>query len=197
MNPKVVFYDVEPDAWDAWLYKLASAAWERGNARLMILVDGPERAERLDGMLWSFREEAFVPHEVVRDGEPLADADARVLISWKATNPHGATLLALDSPADLDFAASFDVVMDVIGTLGWSEAKPLLAQGGRLLLVTAGLWPMLGAFLRPSRAGRRLIAGTSTEAKDQMAKLNNDRMNATMERMKVTKLDTKYQEQKP
>jgi NADPH:quinone reductase-like Zn-dependent oxidoreductase len=65
----------------------------------------------------------------------------------------------------------FDVVMDVIGTLGWSEAKPLLAQGGRLLLVTAGLWPMLGAFLRPSRAGRRLIAGTSTEAKDQMAKL--------------------------
>lgn len=114
MNPKVVFYDVEPDAWDAWLYKLASAAWERGNARLMILVDGPERAERLDGMLWSFREEAFVPHEVVRDGEPLADADARVLISWKATNPHGATLLALDSPADLDFAASFDVVMDVV-----------------------------------------------------------------------------------
>jgi NADPH:quinone reductase-like Zn-dependent oxidoreductase len=29
----------------------------------------------------------------------------------------------------------------------------------------------LGAFLRPRRAGRRLIAGTSTEAKDQMAKL--------------------------
>ncbi|HSG37388.1 MAG TPA: NAD(P)-dependent alcohol dehydrogenase [Paracoccaceae bacterium] len=68
-------------------------------------------------------------------------------------------------------SGQFDVVMDVIGTLGWSGAKPLLAPKGRLLLITADLWPMLGALLRPSRAGRKLIAGTSTEAKDQMAKL--------------------------
>ena len=65
----------------------------------------------------------------------------------------------------------YDVVMDVIGTLGWAGAKPLLAPGGRLLMITAGLWPMLGALLRPKRAGLRLIAGTSTEAKDQMARL--------------------------
>jgi DNA polymerase-3 subunit chi len=114
MNPKVVFYDVEPDAWDEWLYKLAAAAWERNGARLMILVDGPERAEVLDAMLWSFREEAFLPHEIVRDAEPLEDSDARVLISWAATNPYGANLLALDSPTDLDFAATFEVVMDVV-----------------------------------------------------------------------------------
>ena len=114
MSPKVVFYDVEPDAWDGWLYKLAAAAWERSGARLLILVDGPDRADALDAMLWSFRDEAFLPHEVVREGQPLADSDARVLISWNASNPHGANLLALDSPTDLDFASTFEVVMDVV-----------------------------------------------------------------------------------
>ncbi len=114
MSPRVVFYDVEPDAWEGWIHKLAAAAWERSGARLMVLVDGPERAEVLDGMLWSFREESFLPHEVVREGEPLMDPDARVLISWSQTNPHQANLLALDAPVDLDFAATFEVVMDVV-----------------------------------------------------------------------------------
>ena len=114
MNPKVVFYDVDPEAWDAWLQKLASAAWDRSGARLMIRVDGPERAEELDALLWSFREESFLPHEVVREGSPLTDKDARVLISWSETNPHGANLLALDSPVELDFASTFEVVMDVV-----------------------------------------------------------------------------------
>ena len=61
MSPRVVFYDVQPDAWDAWLHKLAAAAWDRTGARLMILVDGPARAEALDTMLWSFRDESFLP----------------------------------------------------------------------------------------------------------------------------------------
>ena len=114
MSPRVVFYDVQPDAWDAWLHKLAAAAWDRTGARLMILVDGPARAEALDTMLWSFRDESFLPHEVVREGQPLADPDARVLISDSPTNPHGANLLALDCPVDLEFAETFDVVMDVV-----------------------------------------------------------------------------------
>ena len=114
MNPKVVFYDVAPDAWDAWLHKLASAAWDRTGARLLIMVDGPDRADALDAALWTFREESFLPHEVVRGDAPLTDPDARVLISWDESNPHGANLLALDSPVDLDFASSFEVVMDVV-----------------------------------------------------------------------------------
>ncbi len=114
MNPRVVFYDVEPDAWDAWIVKLASAAWSRSGARLMIMVDGPERAAEVDRLLWSFTEESFLPHEIVEEENPLSDPDARVLISWSATNPHKANLLALDSPADLDFAATFEVVMDVV-----------------------------------------------------------------------------------
>ncbi|MBD90781.1 MAG: DNA polymerase III subunit chi [Deltaproteobacteria bacterium] len=114
MSPRVVFYDVDPDAWEGWIHKLAAAAWERNGARLMILVGDPERAEEVDQLLWSFREESFLPHEVVHDGQPLTDPEARVLISWNPTNPHQANLLALDAPAELDFASGFEVVMDVV-----------------------------------------------------------------------------------
>jgi NADPH:quinone reductase-like Zn-dependent oxidoreductase len=65
----------------------------------------------------------------------------------------------------------FDVVMDVIGTLGWAGARPHLAPAGRLLLITAGLPEVLGALLRPRREGRRVIAGNSSEAKADMARL--------------------------
>lgn len=65
----------------------------------------------------------------------------------------------------------FDVVMDVMGTLGWTGARALLARGGRLVLITADLPAMLGAVLRPRRAGRRVIAGTASEAKAQMERL--------------------------
>jgi DNA polymerase-3 subunit chi len=113
MNPKVVFYDVEPEAWDAQIHKLAAAAWDRGS-KMMILVDGPERAKAVDGFLWTLREEVFLPHEVVRPGQPLRDEEARVLISEDETHPQGATLLVQDHPSSMEFALRFEVVMDVV-----------------------------------------------------------------------------------
>lgn len=65
----------------------------------------------------------------------------------------------------------YDVVMDVIGTLGWAGAKAHLAPAGRLLLITAGLPQLLGCLLRPRREGRHLIAGNSSESKANMARL--------------------------
>lgn len=57
---------------------------------------------------------------------------------------------------------AWDVVMDIAGTLPWPRAAGLLAPGGRLLPVTATLGAMLGAALRPKRAGGRRISGTPT-----------------------------------
>ena len=114
MNPDVIFYDVDPQGWDARVFKLAAAAWERNSTKLLILVEGDERAEALDTFLWTHREEVFLPHEWVRPGQELQDAEARVLITTEEANPHGARLLVLDRPASLEFAATFDVVMDVV-----------------------------------------------------------------------------------
>lgn len=68
-------------------------------------------------------------------------------------------------------SGEFDVVMDVIGTLPWSRARRHLGPGGRLVAVTADLPATLGAALWPRRDGRRLIAGTSSEARAMQERL--------------------------
>lgn len=65
----------------------------------------------------------------------------------------------------------FDVVLDVMGTLGWIDALGLLAPGGRLGLITADLSATLGAMLRSSRSGRRVFAGTASESRAMMQRL--------------------------
>lgn len=65
----------------------------------------------------------------------------------------------------------FDVILDVMGQLGWQAARPLLAKGGRLAMVTADLATMLGASLLPRSQGRRIITGTSAETIAKMERL--------------------------
>lgn len=65
----------------------------------------------------------------------------------------------------------FDVILDVMGQLGWPGARPLLAPGGRLVLVTADLSQMLGAALRPKRDGRRILTGTNRDDLPAMRRL--------------------------
>ncbi|MDZ4089332.1 MAG: NAD(P)-dependent alcohol dehydrogenase [Tabrizicola sp.] len=55
----------------------------------------------------------------------------------------------------------FDVILDVMGSLGWKGAKPLFSPKGRLVLITADLSEMLASAFR-----RRLITGTN---KDDLA----------------------------
>lgn len=66
---------------------------------------------------------------------------------------------------------TWDVILDVAGTLPLAVARPLLAPGGRLLLVTAGLWQTLGAGLRPRRGTLRLAAGPPPETREAMERL--------------------------
>lgn len=68
-------------------------------------------------------------------------------------------------------SGTYDVVMDVIGTLPWQRARPLLAPGGRLLLITASLAATLGAALRPRRDGCKVIAGTNKDDQAAMRRL--------------------------
>lgn len=90
----------------------------------------------------------------------------------------GATVAATASPANHALARQlgatevtdyrtgpppgpFDVILDVMGSLGWKGAKPLLSSTGRLVLITADLSEMLASAFR-----RRLITGTN---KDDLA----------------------------
>ncbi|MBA3908905.1 MAG: alcohol dehydrogenase [Rhodobacter sp.] len=65
----------------------------------------------------------------------------------------------------------FDVIVDVMGALGWQGARPLLAPKGRLVLITADLAQMLGSALRPNRDGRRVLTGTNKDDLPSMRRL--------------------------
>ncbi|MCC5974574.1 MAG: NAD(P)-dependent alcohol dehydrogenase [Rubellimicrobium sp.] len=100
---------------------------------------------------------------------------------------HGAHVTALTGAGNLDLARElgadvaldyrtdpargpFDVILDVPGLM--PDAAARLAPGGRLGLVTADLAGMLGAMLRPRRAGgRRLCANVIKETPQAMARL--------------------------
>lgn len=60
----------------------------------------------------------------------------------------------------------FDVILDVMGSLGWTGAKPLLHPNGRLALITADLAEMLASALN-----RRSLTGTSKEGLPSMRRL--------------------------
>jgi NADPH:quinone reductase-like Zn-dependent oxidoreductase len=68
-------------------------------------------------------------------------------------------------------AGTWNLVMDVAGTLRWPIARNLLAPGGRLLPVTAGLGATLGNALRPRRDGKRITGGNFSETKAAMERL--------------------------
>jgi NADPH:quinone reductase-like Zn-dependent oxidoreductase len=62
---------------------------------------------------------------------------------------------------------TYDVILDAVGNCSFARCERALSPAGRLLLVVASLGQILGATLRPTRAGRRVLTGVSaTRAED-------------------------------
>lgn len=57
---------------------------------------------------------------------------------------------------------TYDVILDAVGNCPFDRCKAVLAPGGRLLLVVAGMDQLIGALVRPSRAGRKVLAGVAS-----------------------------------
>jgi len=56
----------------------------------------------------------------------------------------------------------YDIILDAVGNCTFARCKRALSSGGRLLLVVASLGQIFGAMLRPSRDGRRVLAGVGS-----------------------------------
>jgi NADPH:quinone reductase-like Zn-dependent oxidoreductase len=54
---------------------------------------------------------------------------------------------------------TYDIILDAVGNCSFARCKPVLAPGGRMLLVVASLGQLVGAMLWPSRAGRKVLGG--------------------------------------
>ena len=78
--PRIDFYLLEEPgaaACEATACRIAEKAWRHGH-RVHLHVDSPESARRLDELLWTWRDESFVPHSVCGADETSADAPVTI-----------------------------------------------------------------------------------------------------------------------
>ena len=96
--PRVDFYLLdEPDARarDSVACRIAEKAWRHGH-RVHVQVDSPETARRLDDLLWTWRDESFVPHRICGEGEDAGSEP--ITIGWGTLPPFADdVLLNLDA----------------------------------------------------------------------------------------------------
>jgi DNA polymerase-3 subunit chi len=108
---EIWFYHLERTGPDQVLPELLEKTLSRG-WRALVRSPLPERLEHLDGWLWSYRDDAFLPHGL--EGEPFAERQP-ILLTRKLENPTAAqALFLLDgaSTGELDGFARCVLIFD-------------------------------------------------------------------------------------
>lgn len=95
---EVWFYHLERSTLDDVLPGLLEKTLQRG-WRALVRSPDPDRIESLDARLWTWRDDAFLPHGVA--GEPHAERQP-VLLTTTADNPNRADALFLLDGAEAD-----------------------------------------------------------------------------------------------
>lgn len=88
---ETLFYHLERRTLDDVLPGLIEKTLERG-WRAVIRTESSERADAIDNLLWTYNEQAFLPHAQAGDGNPKRQP---VLITVEEDNPNGANVLFL------------------------------------------------------------------------------------------------------
>jgi len=131
-NCEVWFYHLERTSLDQALPELLEKTLARG-WRALVRSTAPERVEHLDGWLWSYREDSFLPHG--RHDEPLAERQP-VLITLGTENANDAHALFLidgAEPGDISPYARCVLLFD-----GRDEAAVAVARQRWAAFRTAG-----------------------------------------------------------
>jgi DNA polymerase-3 subunit chi len=93
---EVLFYHLEHQPLERVLPSLIEKTLERG-WRAVVQAGSEERVEALDTLLWTYREDSFLPHGTRRDGS--ADAQP-VFLTTGEENPNGAQVRFLVDGAE-------------------------------------------------------------------------------------------------
>jgi DNA polymerase-3 subunit chi len=101
---EVWFYHLERTGLDQALPELLDKTLQKG-WRAIVRSPSPERLEHLDGWLWSYRDESFLPHGLA--DEPLA-ARQPVLLTHADDNPNQAQALFLIDGAEPGDLAGYE-----------------------------------------------------------------------------------------
>lgn len=93
---EVWFYHLANRTLEQVLPGLVERSLERG-WRVVIQAGSEERRDALDAHLWTYAEEAFLPHGTRKDGDP---ADQPVFLTAEVENPNGASIRFLVDRAE-------------------------------------------------------------------------------------------------
>lgn len=93
----VWFYHLERMSLEDVLPGLLEKTRERG-WKALVRVGSDERAAALDSHLWTYRDEAFLPHALERDPHPM---EQPVLLTTHDGNPNAAEVMFLADGAEL------------------------------------------------------------------------------------------------
>ena len=113
MTPQVNFYDVPPDGRWPLVTHMAEAAIQK-QKRLLVHCGDIDEAKALDAYLWTFKDEAFLPHEIANRPEELRDSEAHIVIVTTEARPIEASILVQLTPTSEAFARGFETVIDIV-----------------------------------------------------------------------------------
>jgi DNA polymerase-3 subunit chi len=127
---EILFYHMKGQTPEQVLPSLLQKSLERG-WRVVVQASSDERVEALDAHLWTWRDDAFLPHGTWRDAEA---AEQPIVLTVNEENPNRATVRFLVDGASMpgDQAVYERVVLlfdgddpDAVETARacWSEAK--------------------------------------------------------------------------
>lgn len=98
---EVLFYHLQNAPLEQVLPQLLERSLERG-WRAVVRAGGAERLDALNTMLWTYRDDSFLPHGTKDDGTPSLEP---VFLTLEDENPNGANVLfVVDGAAPGDIA---------------------------------------------------------------------------------------------
>jgi DNA polymerase III subunit chi len=103
----VLFYHLEHQPLERVLPNLVERTLERG-WRAVVQAGSEERVEALDTLLWTYREESFLPHGTRRDGNSAAQP---VYLTSNEENPNGAGVRFMVDGAETAELSGYDRVV--------------------------------------------------------------------------------------
>jgi DNA polymerase-3 subunit chi len=132
---EILFYHLKGQTPEQVLPALLTKSLERG-WRVVVQASSDERVEALDAHLWTWRDDAFLPHGTWRDVEV---AEQPIVLTVNDENPNKATIRFLIDGASMSGdAAGYDRIVllfngddpDAVETarVRWSEAKAAGAE---------------------------------------------------------------------
>lgn len=106
---EVYFYHLESRTLEQVLPALLERSLERG-WRATVQAASLERVEALNTLLWTYREDSFLPHGADADGAPAAQP---VYLTDSDANPNGADVRFLVDGASLDAMGDYARVVHI------------------------------------------------------------------------------------